>query len=346
MWRRSLYLVLPLAISLNSQTAKTPDSANPSFKAKAQLVFVASTTLETTDRVPQAPAEQPSTQYAKEPEIIDIPVYCAHLSETVQHSSALASVCQFALFTLKRFPDLICQREMKSDWTEFRRSTAGDAVATYDSRDTGAPPYFGRYHDDVLTAQVTYRDGQEYYDHLLLNGQPISSEASVLPPSSLRGPWSIGEFGMILQAIFLPDSRTEFQFKKQTRLGSADALLFTFHVAAANNRYYFLFSEDKKWFPQYRGELWVDENGFRLLRLERQTGRMAQYPIRSVNTTIQYAPVSLADGTTVVLPINSQVKTCTVLDGMTEDTCSHSLVKFTDWHKFKTSTKVVTNPEH
>ena len=291
--------------------------------------------------LPPLPVQQMSGLDAKDIGIVDVPAYCAQISKTVQHSSALANVCRFALSGLKRFPDLICVREMRRHWTEFRmRSPGTDAVPVYDER-SNAPPYSITSHSDLLTAQVTYRNGQEYYDHLLLNGQLVSSEASALPPSSLRGPWSVGEFGMILQAIFLPASKAEFQFKKRTHIGSAKALLFTFHVAAANNRYYFLFAGDKKWFPQYRGELWIGENGFQLLRLERETGRMADYPIRSVKTMIQYAPVSLADGSTLVLPINSEVNTCTP----PADYCSTSLVKFTDWHKFKATAKIETNPK-
>ena len=323
----------PMTIANNSATP-SPNETNS--------VSVA-ITPETTHPVPQPSSllvQQPSTQDAKEAETIDIPVYCAHLSQTVQHSSALANVCRFALLTVKHFPDLICVREMRRQWTEFRTRSTGDPVPVY-AETSNAPPYSMISHSDLLTAQVTYRDGQEYYDHLLLNGQLVSSEASALPPSSLRGPWSVGEFGMILQAIFLPTSKAEFQFKKQTHIGSVSALLFTFHVAATSNRSFFLFAEDKKWFPQYRGQLWIDENGFHLLQLERETGRMADYPIRSVKTTIQYAPVSLADGSTLVLPINSEVNTCTPPG----DYCSSSLVKFTDWHKFKATAKIETNPK-
>lgn len=100
------------------------------------------------------PVQQPSTQDTKEAEIIDIPVYCAGLSQTVQHCSALANVCRFALFTLKRFPDLICAREMRRHWIEFRTRSAADAVTVYDER-SNAPPYSMISHSDLLTAQVT-----------------------------------------------------------------------------------------------------------------------------------------------------------------------------------------------
>ena len=79
-----------------------------------------------------------------------------------------------------------------------------------------------------------------------------------------------------------------------------------------------------------------------MLRLERETGRMADYPIRSAKTTIEYAPVPLADGGTLALPINSEVNTCTPPG----DYCSAGLVKFTDWHRFRATANIVANPEH
>jgi hypothetical protein len=314
-------------------------SATPS-PSETNSEISAATAPETTHQAPQSslsPSQQASTEDAKDAEFIDVPAYCARLSQTTQHSSALANVCQFALSIRKRFPNLICDREMKRYWTEYRATWAGgNGVGTFDEIK----------HSDVLTAKVTYRDGQEYYDELRLDGNPITSEASALPPPSLSGPWSLGEFAMVLEAIFLPSSKAEFQLKKQTHLGSGSALLFTFRIAATNNRSYFLFSEDKRWFPQYEGQLWIDEKSSQLLRLTRETAYMDQYPIRSAKTTIEYGAVFLPDGSRLVLPINSEVMTCTPPVRGNSDNCSRSLVKFTNWHKFKANTKIVTNPEY
>jgi VWFA-related protein len=329
----------PAPLTSTAQAAQADNTSATPVATETNSALTATTAPEPTAHVPQAPPQLPPSQDLKEAEITDIPVYCAQLSQTVQHSSALASVCQFALSTVRRFPDLICNREMKRYWTEYRRSWVSS---------NGIPAYDDINRSDVLTAEVTYRGGQEYYDHLQLNGKPVRSDASALPPSSLLGPWSLGEFATALEGIFLPSSKAEFQFKKQTHIGSAKALLFTFHVAAANNRYYFLFAAvDNKWFPEYDGELWVDENGLRLLRLHDETAYSDKHPIRSVKTTIDYASIFLPDGSIVVLPIRSRVSTCAapVQEGG-EDNCSHSLLTFANWHKFKATAKMVTNPKH
>lgn len=325
------------ALGLNSKTA--PARNRPSVPSPNESTSGSSTatTLETIHQVPQSsssPLQQASAHDVKDLESMNIPAHCAGLSPSIENSSALANVCEFALSIRRRFPDLICDREMKRYWTEYHATFAGGRVGTFDEV----------AHADVLTAKVTYRDGQEYYDDLQLNGHPISSEVSALPPSSLSGPWSIGEFAMVLEAIFLPSSKAEFQFKKQTRVGSARTLLFTFHITATNNRSYFLFANDKYWFPEYSGELWIDENGFQLLRLKRETVYTDEYPIRSVKTTVDYGPISLADGSSLVLPINSEVTTCAPPVRGNSDNCYRSMVKFANWHKFRATTKIVTNP--
>ena len=320
--------------SLISQATLVGNRSTPPNSASTNSGSRASTPLEAT---PQTSSSALATQVANVAESTDISGYCARLSPTIANSSALSNVCEFALSMRKRFPNLICDRQMKRYWTEYRATwEGGNGVGAFDEVK----------HSDLLSAKVTYRDGTEYYDDLRVDGKLVSPEASVFPPSSLSGPWSMGEFAMVLEAAFLPSSKADFQFKKQTRVGSATALLFTFHVSATNNHTYFLFAEGKRWFPEYSGELWIDENGFQLLQLKRETAYTARDPIRSVKTVIEYAPVLLADGSRLVLPTNSEVMTCTPPARGNSDNCSRSLVKFTNWHKFRATTKIVSTPQH
>jgi hypothetical protein len=116
-----------------------------------------------------------------------------------------------------------------------------------------------------------------------------------------------------LAGTFLPFAKTEFRYRGTTKIGSARALLFAFHVDAKNNHAYFLFVGDKVWFPEYNGQLWIDERTFQLLSLKRETAYMSGYPIRQVKASIDYANVSLGDGTSFVLPVHSDVHTCSPL---------------------------------
>lgn len=262
--------------------------------------------------------------------IVDIPAYCASTSRNVEHSTALANVCEFVLSMRKRLPNIICNRETKRYWTEYLPWQAS---------------HFGENKSDVVTAQVSYRHGREYYDNIRLDGEPVTAESSLLPPSSLSGSWSWGEFATILEGAFLPSTKAEFRFQKEAKVGSTRALVFTVHVAAEHNRSYALFARDKTWLPEYSAELWIDQNNFRLLRVQRDTAYMPQHPIRQVKTTIDYANVPLGDGTQAVLPVHSEVMTCAPPPvGSNSNNCARSIVKFTNWHKFRATTNIVTTP--
>lgn len=129
---------------------------------------------------------------------------------------------------------------------------------------------------------VTYRDGQEFYSEVRVDGQPAPANAS--EPS---GNWSHGEFATMLTSIFAPSSKAQFHYSKQTKLHSIPALVFDFEVAARNNRLYFLESRDKTWFPEYGGKIWVDVRTSSLLRLKLETAYMQDYPItRTKNESI------------------------------------------------------------
>ena len=75
----------------------------------------------------------------------------------------------------------------------------------------------------------------------------------------------------MLAAVFTHSSKAQFHCSRETKLHSIPALVFDFKVAAQNNRLYFLDSRDKVWFPEYKGQIWIDARTSALLRLELET---------------------------------------------------------------------------
>jgi VWFA-related protein len=234
--------------------------------------------------------------------------YCEARAGASKYSSALANVCEFALSSREELPDIICHREMR------------------------------RSKRDVVTAEVRYSHGQEYYDDIQINRKPVD-----INDAEWSGNWSDGEFGTILQGLFYPRSNAAFQFKKEEVLRSTRALVFQFHVDQRNNKSYRLRSGQSPegtlaWFPDYHGRFWLDNRTFRLLRLERETDHMRKYPITFMETRIDYAYVPLGDGSNFVLPTNSDVRICSASQS---DKCSHSIIKFSNWHKFRAKTRIL-----
>jgi hypothetical protein len=194
-----------------------------------------------------------------------------------------------------------------------------------------------------VTTEVTYRDGQEYYNDIHINGKPVDAGAA-----ESAGSWSDGEFATILQGVFSPLSNAAFHFKKEETFRSIPALVFDFHVAQQNNRSYYLQATNPAggnliWFPEYHGRLWLDEATFHLLRLERETAYMPKKLITRVNTRIEYAYVALGDGSNLVLPTNSDVLICSDSQIQDAETCAHNIIRFTNWNRFRAKTRILMN---
>lgn len=270
---------------------------------------------------PQTNKSQPS----------DMSRYCSTLAGTGEHSSALATVCAFALSVPKKLPDIVCERKTQRYWKTYGNETLYEKAAKDDSGYVS--------HSDVITAQVTYRDGRENDENLRVDGKPADA---AVPWSS--GAWSIGEFALNLNTIFLPSSRPEFRYRKEEKLHSVPAFVFEFHVLAENNKLYHLRSGDKEWFPEYSGKLWLDKTDFRLLRLERETADMPGQPIGRMKTATDYSLVALGDGTSIVLPVHAEVLICTLANDALFNSCARNVVSFTKWQKFRATTNIILNP--
>lgn len=284
-----------------------PASAPPATSANANVAVRTASTNVPVPASSVAPGpNSPATlalAAAKELEEIDVLKYCTVLAASQEHSSSLAAVCEFVLSLRKKLTNIICDRETKRYWTP---DAGTDTVE----------------RSDVITVNVTYRDGQEFDNDVRVNGRPVSGNAS-----GLSGSWSHGEFATMLAAVFTPSSKAQFHCSRETKLHSIPALVFDFKVAAQNNRLYFLDSRDKVWFPEYKGQIWIDARTSALLRLELETAHTLHYPIRRAKDDIEYSNLVLGDGTRMVLPTNSKALICSA-------SCTRIVTEFKNWHKF------------
>jgi len=188
----------------------------------------------------------------------NISTYCATLLGLAQQSQALSKVCESVFSTRAKLPNIICDREMKRNWKTSRSLPGNRGTVVTELEE----------HADVITAKVTYKDGQEYYNEVRVDGQPVN-------PAALSGALSDGEFASILEGVFERANMATFRFEKEENLHSTRVLAFQFHVTAQNNKSYYLRTDTKTWLPEYQGRMWIDKQNFQLLRLERETPYMA-----------------------------------------------------------------------
>jgi VWFA-related protein len=247
----------------------------------------------------------------------EINPYCAAVTNGVAHSEALAKLCRFTLSLHRKMPNLISDLETKRNWRAYNAA-----------------------HRDIVTATVTYEDGQEHYDRIKINGSPAAASSDALNSS-----WSMGEFASILQMIFSPMSDVEFRSSTEVKLNSIPALLFEFRVEQANNEMYYLHAfypsgSGTTLFPAYRGKVWLNQSNFQLMRMEKETADMPKwFPITRAKTMIDYADVPLGDGSSFVLPGKSEIEIC---EKSEESECAHNIVRFRNWHKFGAKSRILS----
>jgi hypothetical protein len=296
-----------------------PVQAEPGLQTTA-----VSAPLENSD-LPGRIEPSPSVQRAPELEMeAQIASYCTKMAGSQEHSAALVNVCEYALSLRTKLPDVICDRDMERSWRQepnWIRSSV---------------------HRDTVTSKVAYRNGLEYYDDLRVNGKPADPESH----KWVGATWSTGEFATSLPQIFSPHSSAQFQFDKESTYHSVPALIFRFNVEKQNNKDYFLHvvrtdGTSRIWYPAYHGRIWIDAKTFQLLMMERATADTPSYPIELIETEIDYADIPLGDGSSFILPTNSDVLTC--LPNEREHECAHNIIKFANWQKFRAKTKILVD---
>jgi hypothetical protein len=241
--------------------------------------------------------------------------YCQQLAVGLNHGAALASVCEFSMSIRSTLPDYICTQTMVP---------------------IEAPHYQVGAPQLKITAEVGLQGGSESYSDIRVNGKPANLDLARLPFGS------IGEFGSLLRAIFHPQNAAQFSFVKEVRLHSKPALLFEFTVHQDSNKsLWFLHSAGRTYYPGYRGNIWLEETSFHILRLEMKAVEMeqAKIPFSQFKLVSDYAETPLGDGTSFVLPVESSTYGCNKAM-----VCMGSSVTFSNCHKFAAKSRILPTP--
>ena len=91
------------------------------------------------------------------------------------------------------------------------------------------------------------------------------------------------------------------------------------------------------YYPAYRGNIWIDKDTYRVLRLE-QEGRNIPvlFPFSSVETSVDYDFVRLGGTQSFVLPTESEVLTCQ----RGSKICTRNKIEFRNYRKFGAESEI------
>ncbi|HEY6392060.1 MAG TPA: hypothetical protein VIX89_12325 [Bryobacteraceae bacterium] len=176
---------------------------------------------------------------------------------------------------------------------------------------------------DIVTAEVVYDDHKETYRNIAINGK-----ATKKSPEE-TGSWSTGEFGTIQADLFSPGV-ADFKFAHDSMTARIASSVYDFDVPRARSSWKVRLP-GQFINPAYKGSVWLDKQKANVLRIEMQ-GRdiPEEFPLVSVETTVDYDYISLGTPAKFLLPVRAEVLTCR--RGSNE--CERNVIEFRNYHKF------------
>jgi hypothetical protein len=243
---------------------------------------------------------------------------CNAISAGDPHLGLISKLCEFALTYRHQLPDFIAQQT-----TTTRK----------------------RFSTNIITAQVTFRQGQEHYSHVTVNGKPVpSSSLTRTPPQNIQFS-STGEFGSLLVDLFASPAAAQFKFRKQASLRGMPVAVYEFHLPAVNNTFWTVRGTDGRILkPEFRGQLWLEQQTGRPLREELEPVSLpASSGVASLKTVTDYTMTSVGDVGAFLLPVSSESTICFLRSKVS---CSTNVLVFHDYRKFAATTRILdASPE-
>jgi len=240
-------------------------------------------------------------------------INCGTFAASDASLDLISKLCDFALTYRDKLPNFIAQQTTTSS---------------------------GSRSVDVITAQVTFRKGQEEYSDVRINGKPIEAKGWI--PAHI-GFTTQGEFGSLLVNLFQVPGAAEFRFQKTATLGGADVAIYEFRLPKKKNTFWGIgYVRGKILFPEFHGRVW----------LERQTGRPLREELSPVNLepsggiasaklVTEYAITTIGDAGTFLLPVRSESTACTGGFELNNSRCATNVLVFHDYRKFAATSRIL-----
>lgn len=178
---------------------------------------------------------------------------------------------------------------------------------------------------DAVEADVVVYRGLEHYDNITIDGSPTSA-----PMDQIGGTWSTGEFSSMLYNLFLPASETSFKaLGKEESIRGRSAWIYDLHVRQ-DRSHWTLHIGNVEYNPEYRGQVWIDAESGRALRIEIEAINLPwEYPASMAETTLEFDEYAIGDQP-YLLPVEASNLAC--IRGRAR--CFKNQVAFDDYRKF------------
>ncbi len=269
-----------------------------------------------------ASAAEPQSTESPAAQHVYISPACVWISYEHPELEPLAKVCEAAHTMRQTLPNFICDQETKCSYPVPLLSQTRTVF---------------REGSSVVTAQVTYANGEEHFDNIVIDRHPASS----IPPNF--GMWSEGEFSPLVLSVLHPKNRPELKLDKEASAESKQ-WVFTYRIAKDTNVAWGWRLNNKVVVPGYHGSIMVDKSTGQLVRMTRISEAAANeidpsVPYTSVYSETVYSPVEISGLGKFQLPVKSQLMSCE--RGVT--ICKRNVLTFKDCRKFAAKSRIITD---
>jgi hypothetical protein len=198
-------------------------------------------------------------------------------------------------------------------------------------------PGDGTFRDaDVIVEQLSFFDQQESYKVVMVNNDMVTTKN--LQHDKLGGATSSGEFGSILRAIFAPESETQFEWQRWTRLaGSAGSRHWASVISFQTGQPTYTIKHDssgRTFHARTRGQIYADKDTGMVMRLHVECDAIPpDFPIQSVTLDQDYDLAEIG-GRQYMLPLHSDVRS---REGKYR---AWNEVSFRSYHKYGTESNI------
>ena len=186
---------------------------------------------------------------------------------------------------------------------------------------------------DVIEENLTYFDHKESYEVISVN----RARAQGLKHSQMMGAISTGEFGTLLQSIFLPASHTDFTWDKVANLHGRQAYVFAFHVPKEAGMHVAHRAPDQDLIAAYSGLVFADPATMKVMRVTQNVDLPRGFTIREIRRALDYSPAEI-DGQTYNLPLHSS------LEMKDRNFLYTNQIDFKGYHKFTVKSIIHLDP--
>jgi VWFA-related protein len=156
---------------------------------------------------------------------------------------------------------------------------------------------------DTLQEELRYSEKTETRTTTEVNGWPSKTTRT-----SLKGVFSAGEFGGILQAVFRAESKADFQWKETDALKSGTVQVYEYRVDKWNSLFTVMDSTGHQLTVGFHGQVFVDSSTRRPRRVTLiADGLPSDFPTHSTSMAVDYDYIPI-NGLKYLMPVSAQLQ--------------------------------------